>query len=256
MPVKPRFQIALFFIVMLFNIQGLSQVSHTIEIPKNIEQEENFRGLKSGIFYFQHWLPLQNSIFQYSSDPKQYNSLREIKFYSECWRFSTSHADVLSKMESMNLRSWLETLAYYSDDVVVKYNAMPYWLSSSSDTFPLPGDNSWYIFQTHPPADYAQWDSIIRDVVIRISGWGIHPYYDLWNEPDGQYWRGTNEELLKLYKHTALTIKQADPQVGVSLFTWKKIPRYAFVSSRYSPTFDSLKNHHFTFMGNMESFLK
>lgn len=223
MPLKLKFKTSLFLVGLLICNSGFTQVTHSIEVPELIEQEENSKGLKAGIFYFQHWLPLQNTVFQYSSDPKQYNILREIKFYSECWRFSVSHADVLEKMETMNLKDWLETLQVYGDDVVVKFNAMPYWLSSSNDLSPLPGDNSWYIFQTYPPEDYSKWDSIVIDVVTKISDWGIHPYYELWNEPDGQYWKGTNKELLKLYKHTALAIKQADPLAkvgGFGLHTW------------------------------------
>ena len=54
----------LFLILIFFSQTGLSQIAYTIEIIETIEPEENTARLKSGIFYFKHWLPLQNTLFQ------------------------------------------------------------------------------------------------------------------------------------------------------------------------------------------------
>ncbi|MCZ6674325.1 MAG: beta-xylosidase, partial [Verrucomicrobia bacterium] len=68
----------------------------------------------------------------------------------------------------------------------------------------------------HPPADYGKWQRFIqawathcRDRYGReeASSW----YWELWNEPNGGYWKGTPEEYFRLYDYTAAAIKKVLP---------------------------------------------
>src|SRR5207245_9286914 len=43
------------------------------------------------------------------------------------------------------------------------------------------------------------------------GGW----YWEVWNEPDAGYWRGTPEEYLKLYDYAAAGVKRALPTAKI-----------------------------------------
>ncbi len=177
---------------------------------------------RPGLFYFQFWDQSANGVFRYVSTPQMYNCLRETKFYADCWRWSTSRGDLLQKMRDTGLRGWLQSLYEWTDRVVVKFNGMPYWLSSSSNTDVL-NDKSWREFQVHPPRDWREWEDAIESSVELLASWGIHPYYEIWNEPDGEYWKGSDADFLELYRRTALAIRRTDPQArigGPGMHTW------------------------------------
>ena len=65
-----------------------------------------------------------------------------------------------------------------------------------------------------PPKDYGRWHDLVYNLVRRcvdrygeaeVATW----YWELWNEPDIFYWRGTIEEFDKLYDTTAAAVKAA-----------------------------------------------
>ncbi len=67
-----------------------------------------------------------------------------------------------------------------------------------------------------PPKDYQKWYDLIFALVSHlrdrygakeIESW----YFELWNEPDIFYWRGTHEEFCKLYDYTEAAIHAALP---------------------------------------------
>ena len=72
-----------------------------------------------------------------------------------------------------------------------------------------------------PPRDYERWGGLVRALVAHcverygaehVRGW----LWELWNEPDITYWRGTAEQFHALYDVTAAAVKAAlpDAQVG------------------------------------------
>jgi xylan 1,4-beta-xylosidase len=72
----------------------------------------------------------------------------------------------------------------------------------------------------HPPKDYRKWEALIeawarhsaeRYGMERASSW----LWELWNEPESPYWRGTKEEYFKLYDHFAAAVKRALPKARV-----------------------------------------
>jgi xylan 1,4-beta-xylosidase len=81
-----------------------------------------------------------------------------------------------------------------------------------------PGDNynDIYTGWAYPPNDYNkfaelvyQWvkHSIERYGKKEVESW----YWELWNEPNISYWKGTTEEYIKLYDYTADAVKRALP---------------------------------------------
>jgi xylan 1,4-beta-xylosidase len=71
-----------------------------------------------------------------------------------------------------------------------------------------------------PPKDYAKWGGLVRALVehcvarygaAHVRGW----LWELWNEPDIFYWRGTAEQFYALYDVTAAAVKAALPDAAV-----------------------------------------
>ena len=72
----------------------------------------------------------------------------------------------------------------------------------------------------YPPKDHAKWEALIeawarhsgeRYGVERASSW----LWELWNEPESPYFRGTPEEYFRLYDHFAAGVKRALPAARV-----------------------------------------
>jgi xylan 1,4-beta-xylosidase len=77
-----------------------------------------------------------------------------------------------------------------------------------------------YTGWAHPPKDYQKWAELVRQWVRHsVERFGkeevLSWYWELWNEPDISYWKGTPEEYNKLYDFTADAIKGVLPQAKV-----------------------------------------
>lgn len=84
-------------------------------------------------------------------------------------------------------------------------------------------DNSYgdiFTGWAYPPNDYKkfaelvyQWvkHSVARYGKKEVESW----YWELWNEPDIPYWKGTTEEYIKLYDYTADAVKRALPTARI-----------------------------------------
>ena len=71
----------------------------------------------------------------------------------------------------------------------------------------------------YPPKDYAKWAELVfqwvRHSVERYGRAEVETWYwEVWNEPNILYWRGTPEEYHKLYDHAADAVKRACPRPG------------------------------------------
>jgi xylan 1,4-beta-xylosidase len=108
---------------------------------------------------------------------------------------------------------------------LVEIGFMPEALSTS----PGPYKHSWepgrnyaevYTGWAYPPKDYAKWSELIyqwvRHSVARYGRAEVERWYwEVWNEPDIGYWRGTPEEYLKLYDYAAEGLKRALPSAKI-----------------------------------------
>lgn len=73
-----------------------------------------------------------------------------------------------------------------------------------------------YTGWSYPPNDYEKWAELVfqwvRHSVERYGKEEVESWYwELWNEPNIGYWRGTTEEYIKLYDYTADAVKRALP---------------------------------------------
>lgn len=71
-----------------------------------------------------------------------------------------------------------------------------------------------------PPKDYAKWQELIRVVVAHLAQrYGADTvrqwYFEVWNEPDIDYWHGTPEQYWELYDRAAAGVRAALPGAKV-----------------------------------------
>jgi xylan 1,4-beta-xylosidase len=92
-------------------------------------------------------------------------------------------------------------------------------------TFPFePSPTQWSPYEAGlwamPPKDYRKWGGLVQALVehcvarygaAHVRGW----LWELWNEPDIFYWRGTPKEFYALYDVTAAAVKAALPDAAV-----------------------------------------
>jgi xylan 1,4-beta-xylosidase len=67
------------------------------------------------------------------------------------------------------------------------------------------------LYWANPPKDYNKWYDLVYNLVKHcVERYGQQEvltwYWELWNEPDISYWRGTPEEFCKLYDYTEAAI--------------------------------------------------
>jgi xylan 1,4-beta-xylosidase len=107
----------------------------------------------------------------------------------------------------------------------VQLGFMPEALSSRPQPyrhFWQPGDNynDIYTGWAYPPNDYAKWGELAyqltRHLVQRYGKREVESWwFEVWNEPDIPYWRGTPEEYMKLYDFAADGVKRALPTARI-----------------------------------------
>lgn len=85
-----------------------------------------------------------------------------------------------------------------------------------------PGDpyNDIITGWAYPPKDYDKWRNLVYEWVKHsvkrygqkeVESW----YWEVWNEPNGAYWKGTQEEFFKLYDYAADGVKRALPTAKI-----------------------------------------
>ena len=72
----------------------------------------------------------------------------------------------------------------------------------------------------YPPSDYRKWGELVYQWVTHCAGrYGRSEveqwYWEVWNEPNIMYWRGTAEDYHRLYDHAADAVKRALPAARV-----------------------------------------
>jgi xylan 1,4-beta-xylosidase len=118
-------------------------------------------------------------------------------------------------------------------DTYIKAGAKPFveigFMPEALSVKPHPYKHNWqpgnqysdiFLGWAYPPKDYAKWAELVRQWVLHsVERYGKEEvltwYWELWNEPDIPYWRGTPEEYNKLYDYTADAVKRALPGAKV-----------------------------------------
>jgi xylan 1,4-beta-xylosidase len=108
---------------------------------------------------------------------------------------------------------------------IAQIGFMPQALSTKPEPYRhhwKPGDNynDIYLGWAYPPKDYNKWAELVYQWVKHsvqkygkkeVESW----YWELWNEPNISYWKGTTEEYIKLYDYTADAVKRALPTARI-----------------------------------------
>ncbi len=104
---------------------------------------------------------------------------------------------------------------------MVELGFMPKDLTSGTNEYQVhyPGRTTAGSVQA-PPKDFAKWQELVRVVVAHLAqrygaemvrGW----YFEVWNEPDIDYWHGTPEQYWELYDRAVAGVRAALPGAKV-----------------------------------------
>ena len=72
----------------------------------------------------------------------------------------------------------------------------------------------------NPPKDYARWEELVRALTAHlVERYGrdevLRWYFEVWNEPDIDYWHSTPEDYFKLYDYAVAGVRDALPGARV-----------------------------------------
>jgi len=107
---------------------------------------------------------------------------------------------------------------------LVEIGFMPEALSTHPSpyrhNFPQSPIETIYTGWTYPPKDFRRWSQLVFEFVrhlrarygdAEIRNW----LWEVWNEPDIGYWKGTTEEFFKLYDYSVDAVLRAFPQAQI-----------------------------------------
>jgi xylan 1,4-beta-xylosidase len=107
---------------------------------------------------------------------------------------------------------------------IVEIGFMPEALSTQPEPyrhdFPKVSIGSIYTGWAYPPRDYAKWSELVfqftRHLRERYGDAEVKTWlWEVWNEPDIDYWKGTPEEYFRLYDFTADAVLRAFPDARI-----------------------------------------
>ena len=107
---------------------------------------------------------------------------------------------------------------------IVEIGFMPEALSTHPEpyrhNFPKVPIGSIYTGWAYPPRDYAKWSELVfqftRHLRERYGDAEVKTWlWEVWNEPDIDYWKGTPQEYFKLYDFTADAVLRAFPEARI-----------------------------------------
>ncbi len=104
---------------------------------------------------------------------------------------------------------------------MVELGFMPKDLAAGKEPYQVhyPGRTTAGSVQS-PPKDYSKWEELIRTVTAHlVERYGretvLQWYFEVWNEPNIDYWHGTPQEYWKLYDYSVAGVRTALPGAKV-----------------------------------------
>jgi Glycosyl hydrolases family 39/Secretion system C-terminal sorting domain len=226
----------LFFLLLLAEIKLCAQTQIHINPanPINIVSSD----LSPGVFF----VPKNATGFNAFFDSNTHFKAVRLNIIESALNNSSNLTQCLALLE----QSRTDVLATNQrcDHLVLIFEKMPAWLSSSSDPSPAqtPG---WSVLNTKPPANWTTWQTVVDSIVNKINNqWGLDPYYEVWNEPDIGSWTGTEAEYMRLFRTTRTGAKNADPTAkvgGPAVNYWANGLARTFIPERIHP--DTFATH-------------
>jgi xylan 1,4-beta-xylosidase len=112
--------------------------------------------------------------------------------------------------------------AYHDAGVrpMVELGFMPEALATDTGPYYVPYPKTLDGSVQSPPKDYAMWGELVRRFTehmvqrygnAEVATW----YFEVWNEPDIGYWKGTPAEYFKLYDYSVAGVRKALPNAMV-----------------------------------------
>jgi len=198
-------------LLILFIASGCQNIdAQTITIDYQLPTSPSFAQFQPGIFAVPK---TTNAVNDLLNDGIQFNAIRTIDIEEAMNYWTVSDiSGVMARLEVQKPN--FIAASTRCDMLVVPILKMPLWLSSSTDpTEVAPGFN---YYNAVPPANYSTWNTLMDSIVDKINNqWGLDVYYEIWNEPDGEYWQGTEQEYFTFFKNTLLAIKSNHPAAKI-----------------------------------------
>ena len=236
--------INLVIVVFLFNQFVNAQISSNLSTPVDIEIDLNTsKGEMKPIWAF---FGYDEPNYTYMKDGKKL--LSEIASLSNIPVNVRVHS-LLVTGDGIAALKWGSTNAYTEDaqgnpiynwaiidsifDVFIARGMKPIaqvgFMPEALSTHPQPYKHHWapgakyndiFTGWAYPPKDYKKFAALVYEWVkhevkrygkTEVESW----YWEMWNEPNIDYWKGTTDEFIKLYDYTADAIKRALPTAKV-----------------------------------------
>lgn len=192
------------------------------------------------------WFGYDEPNYTYMKDGKKL--LSEIAAFSPVPVYVRTHS-LLSSGDGTPALKWGSTNAYTEDaagnpvyswrildsifDTYVQRGMKPLaqigFMPEALSTHPQPYQHQWkpgvkydaiITGWAYPPKDYTKWGNLsyewVKHCVERYGKKEVESWYwEVWNEPEGAYWKGTQQEFFKLYDYAANGVKRALPTAKI-----------------------------------------
>lgn len=228
----------LFFCLTAFihSVNGQSKASIAVNFDKNIAPMKPIWA----------WFGYDEPNYTYMKDGQKL--LTELSKLSPVPVYVRAH-NLLTSGDGTPALKWGSTNAYTEDakgnpvynwkivdqifDTYVKRGMKPLaqigFMPEALSTKPFPYQHKWkpgarydeiLTGWAYPPKDYKKWSNLVYEWVkhcvarygkAEVESW----YWEVWNEPDGAYWKGTQAEFFKLYDYAADGLKRALPTAKI-----------------------------------------
>ncbi|NII83810.1 MULTISPECIES: GH39 family glycosyl hydrolase [unclassified Pedobacter] len=225
---------------------SLTAFIHTVNAQSKASIEVNFDKNIAPIKPIWAWFGYDEPNYTYMKDGQKL--LTEISKLSPVPVYIRAH-NLLTSGDGTPALKWGSTNAYTEDakgnpvynwkivdqifDTYVKRGMKPLaqigFMPEALSTKPFPYQHKWkpgarydeiLTGWAYPPKDYKKWGNLVYEWVkhsverygkAEVESW----YWEVWNEPDGAYWKGTQAEFFKLYDYAADGLKRALPTAKI-----------------------------------------
>ncbi|WP_221284425.1 GH39 family glycosyl hydrolase [Mucilaginibacter sp. SP1R1] len=240
---KLQYPVLLLLIALMGNYNCIAQ--QRSKQPVNITVD---LGKKTGTMYpFWAWFGHDEPNYTYMKDGKKL--LTELAALSPNIPVHLRVHNLLTTGDGTAALKWGSTNAYTEDangnpiynwhivdsifDTYIKRGIKPYaqisFMPEALSTHPQPYRHHWqpgknyndiYTGWAYPPNNYQKWEELVYQWVKHsVSRYGQKEveswYWEVWNEPNIDYWKGTMAEFFKLYDYAAHGVKRALPTAKV-----------------------------------------
>lgn len=235
-----RVWFSLFVVCLLLSASSMAQPDRPVTIQVDLAKD------KGPLKPIWAWFGYDEPNYTYMKDGKKL--LSEISQLSKVPVYVRAHSLLVTGDGKEGLK-WGSTNAYTEDkngkpvydwtivdkifDTYIQRGMKPLaqigFMPKALSTNPEPYEGHWapgdkysnvHTGVAYPPNDYKKWADLVHEWVNHsvkkygkkeVESW----YWELWNEPDISYWKGTVEEYIKLYDYTADAVKRALPTARI-----------------------------------------